>query len=279
VGVWDARADPDTLPSRVGGAGHGAKERGKNRVVVWDETHENGSGLLEAGQWVPRIKDALATDRFVLVHQPVVNLVTGESDHYEALLRMRGDDGELIAPDRFMRAAERYGLMPQIDRWVVENTMSLLARRDGFRIFVNLAAESLADESLLDLISVGLKEKGISPSRLAFEVTETTAVADFSAARGWINRAKALGCMFALDDFGVGFSSLSYLRMLSVDWVKIDKSVIADYTWAAAHHDELQYFPCFCGCDKSAGHASNSSCYFKRDGNGQITAYDQHSYG
>ena len=127
-----------------------------------------------------------------------------------------------------MRAAERYGLMPQIDRWVVENTMSLLARRDGFRVFVNLGAESLADEGLLDLIRVRLEQTGISPARLAFEVTETTAVADFATARGWINRAKALGCMFALDDFGVGFSSLSYLRMLSVDWVKIDKSFVSD---------------------------------------------------
>ena len=97
VAMIDGSVDTDTLLSRVDAAVHVAKEHGKNRVVVWDETHANGGGLIEAGQWVPRIKDALRADGFVLVYQPVVSLLTGQADHYEVLLRMRGDDGAIPA--------------------------------------------------------------------------------------------------------------------------------------------------------------------------------------
>lgn len=234
IGITPVSGDVDaeTLMVQADSALYAAKEQGKNRVVAYQPGIDWSSRLLEAGQWAARIRDALRSDGFELVYQPVVNLVTGRVDHYEALVRLQGDDGELILPDEFLPAAERFGLMPQIDRWVIESVTELLSRRDGFNVFVNLAASSLADEALLDLIAQRLREYRIGAGRLAFEITEATAITDVAAAQNWIRRVKDLGCLFALDDFGVGFSSLSYLRAFSVDYVKIDRSFVAD-----AHKD------------------------------------------
>lgn len=221
-------ADAETLMVQADSALYAAKEQGKNRVIAYQHGIDWSSRLIEAGKWAARIREALRTDGFELVYQPVVNLMTGRVDHYEALVRLRGDDGGLILPDKFLPAAERFGLMPQIDRWVIEAVTKLLSRRDGFHVFVNLAASSLADEALLDLIAQRLREYRIGAGRLAFEITEATAITDVAAAQNWIRRVKDLGCLFALDDFGVGFSSLSYLRAFSVDYVKIDRSFVAD---------------------------------------------------
>jgi len=229
IGITPVKGDIDaeTLMVQADSALYAAKEQGKNRVVAYQDGINWNTRLIEAGQWAARIREALRSGGFELAYQPVVSLKTGRVDDYEALVRLRGEDGELIMPDQFLRAAERFGLMPQIDRWVIEAVTDLLSRRDGFRVFVNLAAASLADETLLDLIAHRLRDLGIGMGRLAFEITETTAITDIAAAQNWIRRAKELGCLFALDDFGVGFSSLAYLRALSVDYVKIDRSFVA----------------------------------------------------
>ena len=228
IAAIDGALDAEAVTVHADSALYSAKEQGKNRVAAYDAESDWSSRLVEAGQWAARIREALRSEGFELCYQPVVNLATGLAGHYEALLRLRDADGTLITAERFLRAAERFGLMPQIDRWVIEKVTELLGRTPDVSVFVNLGAASLSDESLLDLIAERLERFAIAPGRLAFEITETAAITDMGKAQNWIRRVKDLGCLFALDDFGIGFSSLAYLRGLSVDYVKIDRSFVSD---------------------------------------------------
>lgn len=228
VAAVDGTLEADAVLAHANAAVHAAKELGKDRVIAYHPSIDWSSRLIEEAQWASRIRAALREGGFELVFQPVVNLTTGEADHHEALLRMREADGSLVPPDKFLRVAERFGLMPQIDRWVIAAVIAILRERSGFSVFVNLAAATLEDESVLEFIAESVREHAIPPGRLAFEITETTAITDIAKAQSWIRRVKDLGCLFALDDFGVGFSSLAYLRALPVDYVKIDRSFVAD---------------------------------------------------
>jgi diguanylate cyclase (GGDEF)-like protein/PAS domain S-box-containing protein len=230
VATIDDSADPKTFISRADAALYAAKERGKNRVVIYpfNEGDDLGRRLADATRYVTLIRTALRDNMFELSYQPVIRLGNGERVHYEALVRMRMTDGTLIPPDDFLPIAERYGLMPQIDRWVFDEVLRELQAREHVRIFANLSALSINDEALLRYIEQRIIETKIEPGRLAFELTESAAVADLASARNWIHRLKQLGCLFALDDFGVGFSSLGYLRALAVDYVKIDRTFIRD---------------------------------------------------
>jgi len=230
VATIDDSADPKTFISRADAALYAAKERGKNRVVIYpfNEGDDLGRRIADATRYVTLIRMALRDNTFELSYQPVIRLGNGERVHYEALVRMRTTDGTLIQPDDFLPIAERYGLMPQIDRWVFDEVLRELQAREHVRIFANLSALSINDEALLRYIEQRIVEAKLEPGRLAFEITESAAVADLASARNWIHRLKQLGCLFALDDFGVGFSSLGYLRALAVDYVKIDRTFIRD---------------------------------------------------
>lgn len=228
VAAIDESADPSTAMVQADSALYAAKESGRNRVAVYPFADAGLTKLEESGRWAVRIRTALRDGRFVLHYQPVVRLGNGIHEHYEALLRMIGDDGELIPPDAFLASAERFCLMPQIDRWVVDSVITLLEQVESVRIFVNITGSSLGDESLLRFIEQRIREARLPPGRLAFEITETAAVTDLVAAQNWIRKLKDLGCLFAIDDFGVGFSSFSYLRALAVDYVKIDRSFVSD---------------------------------------------------
>ena len=228
VAFIDGRLDADGVMCLADAALYAAREKGGNRVVASSEPGELRERLTDARHWASRIKQALHDRRFVLHYQPVVRLSDGVTEHVEVLLRMRGDggDGDLILPGRFLDAAERFGLTPQIDRWVLEETLSTLARRADVKAFVNLSGLSLSDASHLGHIEGRVAEARLDPGRLVFEITETAAVADLATTQRWIVRLKELGCQFALDDFGTGFSSFDYLRALPADYVKIDGSFV-----------------------------------------------------
>lgn len=145
-----------------------------------------------------------------------------------------------IPPELFLPAAERYGLMPQIDRWVFDEVMAVLESRPAMRIFANLSARSLNDEPLLRHIEDRLRATPIEPGRISFEITETAAVADLPTASNFIRRLKELGCLIALDDFGVGFTSFGSLRTLAVDYVKIDRTFVRDLDTNATNRALVQ---------------------------------------
>jgi len=201
-----------------------AKEAGRDRYCVVSDNASRPQRMRGAASWLDRVRAALDDDRFVLHAQPIRDLRTGEVAQHELLLRMVGDDGELISPGSFLPLAERVGLAPEIDRWVASRAIELLASDPGGHVAleVNLFAPSLNDASLLHLIENDLKASSVDPRRLIFEITETAAVANIPLARRFAERLTQLGCRFALDDFGSGFGSFYYLKHLPFDYLKID---------------------------------------------------------
>ena len=206
-----------------------AKEAGRDRFAVVSGDAARPDRVRARVSWLERIRDALADDRLVLHAQPIRNLHTGEIGHDELLLRMIGDDGELILPGAFLPLAERFGLATEIDRWVTERALELLAADPGGHraLEVNLSGPSLNDTTLLHLVEDGLARLHVDPRRLIFEVTETAAVANIPLARSFAERLMALGCRFALDDFGAGFGSFYYLKHLPFDYLKIDGEFVS----------------------------------------------------
>jgi len=223
----EASSDAKTLIANADAALYAAKHRGKNRTIAFPFAPGIGMQLADAGHWIARIRSALRENRMALYFQPVIRLGSGMPEHFEALIRMH-ENGAIISPDEFLPVAERYGLIAQIDRWVFDEVLRTLRDRPFLRIFANLSGASINDEELLQYIEEQIRCSGIPPGQLAFEITETVAVNDFANTRNWIHRLKELGCVFALDDFGIGFSSLGYLRALAVDYIKIDRTFIRD---------------------------------------------------
>ena len=180
--------------------------------------------------WVPVIRDALLNNSFYLVFQPVVNLQDGDISHYEALIRLRDVGGQEINPREFILAGERMGLIHGIDVWVVENAIDFLANLPlelaNVALAINLSSVAFQDESLLPVIKQKLEMTWVSAERITFEITETAAVDNFEKTRTLIYQIRALGCHFALDDFGAGFASFNYLKKFPVDYVKIDGQFI-----------------------------------------------------
>jgi EAL domain-containing protein (putative c-di-GMP-specific phosphodiesterase class I) len=180
--------------------------------------------------WVPIIRDALINKRFFLVFQPVVKLSNGDISHYEVLIRLRGEDGLVIGPSEFIPAAERVGLIHGIDLWVVESAIDYLAalpvELSQICLAINLSGVAFQDLSLLPTIKQKLEMTRVRAERLTFEITETAAVDNYKQTRLMIHQIRALGCNFALDDFGAGFCSFNYLKKFPVDYVKIDGQFI-----------------------------------------------------
>lgn len=185
-------------------------------------------------EWVERIRTALDDGRLALHAQPVVETASGRTTQHELLVRMVNTDGSLVSPAQFLPIAERFGLIREIDRWVVTETIALLRRqRAGGRkptMEINLSGHSLGDSGLAAHIGRELRKAQVDPGQLIFEVTETTAIGNIGAAREFAQQLARLGCRFALDDFGAGFGSFYYLKHLPFDYIKIDGEFIRNCT-------------------------------------------------
>jgi EAL domain-containing protein (putative c-di-GMP-specific phosphodiesterase class I) len=198
------------------------------------------AGMQRAG-WVARLRRALAEDLFVVHYQPIVSLADGRVSHHEALVRLAdAGDGRLVAPGAFLPAAERCGLIREIDRLVLGRAVALLAsrtRRGAAGVAVNLSALSVTDPGMLGFVRGLLERAGVAPARLVIELTETSAISDMERARAFCAGAQALGCAIALDDFGAGFGSFQYLKHLPFTYLKIDGGFIRGL--ASSRTDQL----------------------------------------
>jgi diguanylate cyclase (GGDEF)-like protein len=212
-----------------------AKDRGRNRVEMFQDSDQSiirrHTDILVIG----KLRDALSNDSFRLDAQPILPLRGNYGrPRFELLIRMLGDRGEIIPPGKFLSAAERYQLMPTIDRWVVHRACELLGEHSASvgeeiaRFAINLSGQSLQDESFLEYVIGEIKNSGLPPGVLCFELTETATIGNLAKAQNFMRSLQDLGCQFALDDFGTGVSSLAYLKDLSVNYLKIDGSFVRD---------------------------------------------------
>lgn len=207
-----------------------AKSHGRNRYQVYEESDASKMEMAMDIGWFQHIKQIIEQSHFRLVYQPIVDVIHPDKECYEVLLRMPGPNGELVLPSIFLPVAQRFGLMADIDRWVIIHALKALAdfRANGREITfsINLAGQSLEDSSILQLIKDHLIENQLPPSCVIFEITEESAMRYLDKAQSLIQGLVDMGCRFALDDFGTGFSSFSYLKHLPVDFIKIDGSFV-----------------------------------------------------
>ena len=230
IALFDEDVITENLLVNADLAMYAAKDAGGNRFEVSEDDGEHLSGMQARLGWVDQIRRGLDEDRFVLYCQPILHLASNEVTQWELLLRLLGDDGEMIPPAAFIPTAERFGMIQEIDRWVVGKAIEALdTYRDwpgGVRFEVNVSGKSMSDPELLALVERELREKAVDPSNLVFEITETAAIANMEEARAFADRLTELGCRFALDDFGAGFSSFYYLKYLPLNYLKIDGDFI-----------------------------------------------------
>ena len=237
IGLVAIRKDCCTLAtilSRADSACYAAKDHGRNRIHIAKEDDHVIRQRHEQMQWVGRIERALEEQQFQLYVQPIVALeASDDARHYEVLLRMNTPEGRPLLPMAFIPAAERYGKMVEVDRWVIEKLFAGFddirrASRRQIRFSINLSGISLNDETMAGFIRECFDRYRVPYEAITFEVTETAAIANIRSAREFIDHFHLLGCRFALDDFGCGLSSFSYLQNLPVDYLKIDGSFVVD---------------------------------------------------
>lgn len=212
-----------------------AKEQGRGRAFAYRSEDEELQARKHQMQWVGKIQSALRNNEFVLYSQVIepTDRVKGKA-HFEILLRMVGKNEKILSPAVFMPVAERYHLMPSIDRWVIEHSLATLEQwedsgRVGSSVFtINLSGQSLMDEKTLDFLLAKLRKTRAPVKNICFEITENAAITDLYNAQRFISSVKSFGCQFALDDFGAGVSSFANLRDLDVDYLKIDGSFVVD---------------------------------------------------
>jgi Amt family ammonium transporter len=212
-----------------------AKDRGRNRVEIFQDADQSIMRRSTDIVVVQALHEALAADRFALFAQPILPLGADRTEpRFEFLLRMVSENSELLPPEKFLSAAERYQLLPAIDRWVIKNSLAALAghasslRGRAMRFSMNISGASIASEEFLEFLEGSIRDSGLPPEILCFELTETSAVSNLARADRLMQRLRTLGCSFALDDFGTGLSSLVYLKSLPVSVLKIDGAFVRD---------------------------------------------------
>jgi diguanylate cyclase (GGDEF) domain len=209
-----------------------ARKAGGNRVEVFDRAAEQSSAKDRHEQWVNRIRTALGHDRFRLVYQPIVSLHGDANEMYEVLLRMLAEDGGEMVPGEFLGPTEQAGLMGDVDRWVLEHAIDVLAQRmqSGVRtrFFVKLSATSIVDPGLAEWLSEALKARRLPGDALVLEVSESVAVTHLKQAKALIKRTKELHCGLAIEHFGSGLNPFNLVKHLPADYLKIDGAFMRD---------------------------------------------------
>jgi diguanylate cyclase (GGDEF)-like protein len=226
----DTHYTPAEFLAQADMACHDAKALGRNRFQFYKASGQELNQMAADVGWSQQIQRALADDLFVLHYQPIVDIRRGEPTHYEALLRMKLEDGQLVPPAAFLPAATRFGLMTQIDQYVIRTALRALARfrrnRGNIRFTLNVSGNIFEDTDLWGCVEENLKLNELPADAIILEITEQVAVRNIVTANKQIQEMRKLGCQFAIDDFGAGYSSYTYLKNLPVDYIKIDGSFI-----------------------------------------------------
>jgi diguanylate cyclase (GGDEF)-like protein len=230
--ISGAESDHDELVAQADIACREAKSAGRNRLQFFSLSEDEAERKSADVGWMTKLRDALDQDLFILRYQPIVCIATGNTTHHEVLLRLPGDNGKLIGPDAFLPAAVRFGLMAEIDSWMIKRAAMAYAEHSKnnprLRLSVNLSANAFETEDLAAYVKECFTEYAVPPHHIIFEITESLAVRHHNYVESQITALRKMGCELALDDFGTGYSSFSYLQRLEVDYIKIDGSFIRD---------------------------------------------------
>jgi Amt family ammonium transporter len=209
-----------------------AKSGGRNRTHFFEQSGDVERQASSDLGWVNRLRNAIDYDGFELRFQPINFIDTGETAHHEVLIRLRSDDGKLISPDAFLPSAVRFGLMSEIDFWMIRNVAQAYAvesrTNPRLKLAINLSANAFENDNLTAYIADTFKSHNVTPSNIVIEITESLAIRRPAHVDRQINALRELGCQFALDDFGTGYSSFSYLQKLHFDYIKIDGAFVQD---------------------------------------------------